>query len=74
MNASTQIYNNPDIYSIIISYNTCSWCKSVCDGDSEKFINNFENIYNLIEKKWYKGVCKDCLELNKLYNSVYWEI
>ena len=73
MNVSTQIYNNPDIFRIIISYNTCSFCKSVFDDDTKKFINNFHNIYNIIEKRWYKGLCKNCMKSNKHDNYIYWE-
>ena len=69
MNSSYKIYYNDDIFKLILSYNSCSRCKSCLTKDENTINKYFYLARSKINYIWYKNICFDCLKL-QIYGKI----
>jgi hypothetical protein len=69
MNASQIIYYDKNLYNLIMTFNSCSRCKSYFMKEDNIVNKHFYMAYSRKSYKWYKKICYDCLKL-QIYGKI----
>ena len=69
MNASQIIYYDKNLYNLIMTFNSCSRCKSYIMKEDNVVNKHFHMVFSRKSYKWYKKICYDCLKLH-IYGKI----